>query len=627
MSSSVQNKKKRSSIGTTMILFISLILTLVCLVVGFVAASIASDRLTKAYDNQLRNMNAEVGRELSQYVVDQTQVAESFAQSDLVTGVAETKNYSALRGLFKVWAQKNNLENIMLWTPEANPAILVDGSDAGSAGTRCGGIGFDAAIKAALGGKSGVSQLAKSPVTGESVIVIAAPVLVKGQVKAIMASSLFFGKHASALVKNIKIGEAGYCWISTTAGLIIGHPNEEFVLKKDFSKEESGRKILASKDNVSIIYRTSTGSVSRSMITRNSDYGFISAATIGQNEIDSAVTSMISRIISGGIACLALAIVAVGVYARTLRAQIGLINESMGRIAVGDLELTGTNIAAREKVKARKDEIGDIGRSLKTLIDGLVGVAIDIQTAADQVAAGSEQISSTAQILSQGSAEQASSAEEVSSAVEEMDATIKHNTENSLTTKGIAKKTSSDAESGGEAVKNAVEAMQEIAEKISIIEEIARQTNLLALNAAIEAARAGEAGKGFAVVASEVRKLAERSQIAASEITELSTHTTASAAAAGELIQKIVPDIQKTAELVEEIAAASQEQNQGADQIGKAMMQLDSVIQQNASSSEELASMAEELSGQSQQLTQTVAFFRLSSEQREGRDTPELLAK
>jgi methyl-accepting chemotaxis protein len=156
-----------------------------------------------------------------------------------------------------------------------------------------------------------------------------------------------------------------------------------------------------------------------------------------------------------------------------------------------------------------------------------------------------------------------------------------------------------------------VEAMRQIASKISIIEEIARQTNLLALNAAIEAARAGEHGKGFAVVASEVRKLAERSQIAAGEINSLSASSVHVAERAGELLPKIVPDIKKTADLVSEINAASGEQNSGAEQINKAIQQLDQVIQQNASATEEMSSTCEELSSQAEQLYETISFFNI----------------
>jgi methyl-accepting chemotaxis protein len=191
-----------------------------------------------------------------------------------------------------------------------------------------------------------------------------------------------------------------------------------------------------------------------------------------------------------------------------------------------------------------------------------------------------------------------------------MAANIRQNADNAQETEKIARKAADDAEKSGTAVTQAVAAMKQIAEKINIIEEIARQTNLLALNAAIEAARAGDHGKGFAVVAAEVRKLAERSQEAAKEITELSGSSVEVAEHAGKMLDILVPDIYKTAELVQEISAASNEQNTGAEQINRAIQQLDHVIQQNASASEEMASTSEELSSQAQYLMESMGFFR-----------------
>ena len=182
-----------------------------------------------------------------------------------------------------------------------------------------------------------------------------------------------------------------------------------------------------------------------------------------------------------------------------------------------------------------------------------------------------------------------------------MNATIRQNADNSQQTEKIALKSATAATESGKAVSETVEAMKEIARKISIIEEIARQTNLLALNAAIEAARAGEHGKGFAVVASEVRKLAERSQTAARQISDLSATSVQVAERAGEMLARLVPDIQKTADLVQEISAASREQTTGAGQINASIQQLNQVIQQNAGAAEEMASTAEELAAQAEQ--------------------------
>jgi methyl-accepting chemotaxis protein len=289
----------------------------------------------------------------------------------------------------------------------------------------------------------------------------------------------------------------------------------------------------------------------------------------------------------------------VNIMSANLRQIAGIASQ----IANGDLTVTPKPLSDKDT----------LGLSLESMVERLRGVVSDALAASDNVSAGSQQLSSGSEQLSQGATEQASSAEEASASMEEMAANIKQNADNAAQTEKIARQSATDAEESGKAVDKAVTAMRTIAEKISIVQEIARQTDLLALNAAVEAARAGEHGRGFAVVASEVRKLAERSQAAAAEISGLSSETVSVATQAGEMLTRLVPDIRKTAELVSEISAACREQDIGSSQINEAIQQLDKVTQQNAGASEEMSATSEELAAQAEELQASIAFFKVNT--------------
>jgi methyl-accepting chemotaxis protein len=333
------------------------------------------------------------------------------------------------------------------------------------------------------------------------------------------------------------------------------------------------------------------------LTTRNS----AQAATAAGQAATQAITVTSVGVVLGVIIALTLGIV----LTRSITGPVYKGVDFAKKIAQGDL--------TAEVDVHQKDELGILAQALRDMVAKLREIVGEVQSASDNVASGSEELSASSEQLSQGATEQAASVEEVSSSMEEMGTNIRQNSENASQTEKIALKAAKDAEAGGKAVNQAVGAMKNIAEKISIVEEIARQTNLLALNAAIEAARAGEHGKGFAVVAAEVRKLAERSGTAAAEISELSSSTVSVADQAGQMLTKLVPDIQRTAELVQEITAASNEQNAGAEQINKALQQLDQIIQQNASASEEMASTSEELSSQAEQLQSSISYFHLGA--------------
>ncbi len=274
--------------------------------------------------------------------------------------------------------------------------------------------------------------------------------------------------------------------------------------------------------------------------------------------------------------------------------------------------ISAGNLSTKLSVQ-QNDEIGDLAASLTMMANKLTTIMKEIIHSSDAIANSSLELLESSGRLSEGANNQAASSEEISTSMELMLSRIQLNTKNAQETEKIAIRAALGIQAGNEVTKAMIQSMNNIAEKVTVVGEIARQTNLLAINAAIEASRYGIQGKGFAVVAAEIKKLAEKSQSAAKEINLLSSQGLLQASETAQKLLDIFPDIDHTAKLVQHIAASSLEQKMSSEEINQGIQQLNLVIQQNAQSSYELSINSKDISEQAENLKKLVAYFHVES--------------
>lgn len=481
--------------------------------------------------------------------------------------------------------------------------------------------------------------------------------------------------HAKETIRDLRFdnGEI-YFWINDTQPKMLMHPIKPSLEGKDVGNTKDTEGLELFREMVKVTEKRSADYVSYSWpkpgsekpqpklsyVKKHSGWNWIIGSGLYVDDINSEVNKIIYSSIGVVLLVIFLSAITVFFIARTIarptqkavvmmdelakghlserlgldqKDEIGKMAQSMDafadslqneviasiqKLANGDLNLNVVPLDAQDEVRG----------ALSKLEVDLNNVMSAIQTAGDQISAGSANVSDSSQALSQGATESAASLEEISSSLNQMSSQTKLNADNANQVNSLSSEAKQATEQGKEMMESMVLAMDDISEAgqninkiIKVIDEIAFQTNLLALNAAVEAARAGQHGKGFAVVAEEVRNLAARSAKAASETAELiegsvlKTKNGADIASkTAEALESIYGGVSKVSDLAEEIAAASNEQAEGIGQINEGLGQIDKVIQQNTATAEESASAAEELSSQASELLNMLKRFQLKGQ-------------
>lgn len=510
-------------------------------------------------------------------------------------------------------------------------------------------------------------------INGRTMLVysIAVPIMQSGRAVGAVGVDVNM-ENVVATMNSGSILDDGYIYSLSPGGLLATHPDSKLVLQQYDTtwmgnyKAEIERVIknggIFAVNAYSDVTNTNMTFLGSGVKIGDTDKYWVVCGVVPEKTVNATSTSQLFAVMGIGILLTAVVGVTIFIIVRRHLKDLPVLTQvasemALGNIAVADGRQVGRTSNTRNEiillirafadmadgVKQQADILEQISqgdysvtipirsdadvmnKALNKMIDNMNQALLVIDSAADQVAMGSSQVSGGAQALASGSTEQASTVEELNASANEIaeeaqETLLNVKTAAEYVQQAAAGVFSSNQQMGvlTESMSDIGSASNQIAGITKVIEDIAFQTNILALNAAIEAASAGASGKGFAVVADEVRSLAAKSADAAKQTAELIGRTVRSVergteitSQTAEVLQSVGVITQSVTESIAKVEQMSIQQTTAIEQINEGLNQVSAVVQTNAATAEENSATSEEMSAQAAMLRQQVQLFKL----------------
>lgn len=518
-------------------------------------------------------------------------------------------------------------------------------------------------VKAALNGKTNISDVTLSKYTNTYGISIAAPLISSGRIIGVVyyRADVDF---MNDIVKHISVGQGSYAYILDENNNVIAHKNEKYIMNdkyKEMIPKDIKNCISSQNGSMTCAYDGDKYICGYSKIDKMANWRVVIASP--ESAYDSDILRFVKKLVISDIIALIAAIIVALIIAKAISRPIVRVKNLLSALAQGDLSVqlndtknkdelgvlqnsavslnrmlsdmltqSGDVLAkmvaydlTSEDMREYPGKFNELAASINSIKAILSNMILNIQNSSVNVDGGSKQLAEAASMLSEGTMAQASSLQKLVTDVENVAQNINANSDKTIFVNESLGNLDSEIKDGDQKMQelsNVVRTVEEMSEDIkkivNTIDGIAFQTNILALNASVEAARAGESGKGFAVVAQEIGTLATKSSDASKKTAELIEKCIKGIESAKEYaditsdsLAKIVSDSNNIANAFDEMSKANEIQAKNANDIRNEIENISQVVQSNTATAQQTAASTEVLSEQAAALKDMTGRFKV----------------